>query len=355
MGARPDWEELRRHLCADWSPEREGQVQSAVLHRRQRDARRPRRLALLGVLTLAAAVGLSAWQLRQRRVAPAGGPSVAAAASKGPEVVALSPSTRLQELHLEDGPHQGYRLIEGSARFAVPQGWGRPFRVIAGDVTVEHVGTVFTVEILARGRVRVGVEDGRVRVRCCGGVRELGAGESWDSPVAARSAAAVPAASSPTASRARKPATPAWKRLAEAGAFDEAYRAMSADRRSVGDEPGDLLLAADAARLSGHPEQAVRLLQRVVAKHPTDPRSPLAAFTLGRVLLDELGRPGEAAAAFARAMGAKDLAEDALARQVQALAQAGDRTGARRLAEQYAARYPRGRRLRAVKKLGELP
>jgi len=51
-----------------------------------------------------------------------------------------------------------------------------------------------------------------------------------------------------------------------------------------------------------------------------------AAFTLGRVLLDELGRPSEAVDAFplARSSGGP-LAEDALAREVEALSRAGER------------------------------
>jgi hypothetical protein len=57
----------------------------------------------------------------------------------------------------------------------------------------------------------------------------------------------------------------------------------------------------------------------------SDPRAPLAAFTLGRVLLRELARPREAAAAFAQARALAPrgpFVEDALAREVEAWLQA---------------------------------
>ena len=75
------------------------------------------------------------------------------------------------------------------------------------------------------------------------------------------------------------------------------------------------MLAADAARLSGHPASAVPYLRRMLRDYPSDVRGPVAAFTLGRVLLAELARPGEAADAFAlsyRLAPAGPLAADAL-------------------------------------------
>jgi transmembrane sensor len=355
MAARFGWEELRDHLRPDWTPERAARIESAVVKERRRSRRRDR-LALVGgvvvVLVVFAVVVGDRYRERQDHLAK--GERLPIAVSEGPEVIALTSATRLRELHPSEGRH-GYRLLAGAARFTVPRGWARPFRVVAGEVTVDHLGTVFTIEMLAQGRVSVGVEEGRVRLQYPGGLHELAAHERWEYP-APSSIAAEP--SPPARRSSAKPRTPpahtTWKRLAEAGAFDEAYSAMSSDSRSVADSPGDLLLAADAARLSGHPEQAARYLRQVVDGHPEDPRASLAAFSLGRVLLDELGRPGDAAAAFAQAMGARDLAEDALARQVEALARAGDRSGARGLAEQYVEKYPKGRRLRAVKRYGEL-
>jgi transmembrane sensor len=123
------------------------------------------------------------------------------------------------------------------------------------------------------------------------------------------------------------------------------------------DEPAELLLAADVARLSRHPEEALAPLGRILEAHAADPRAPLAAFTLGRVLLDDLGRPREAAAAFERSRAlapAAPLAEDAFARQVEALSRAQS-ADARALAGAFERQYPASPRLRAVRRFGGLP
>jgi transmembrane sensor len=144
--------------------------------------------------------------------------------------------------------------------------------------------------------------------------------------------------------------------LAERGRYDEAHLALKkAGPNAVRDETADLLLAADAARLSGHSGEAVPYLERVARAHASDPRSSLASFTLGRVLLDELGHPREAADAFARARAAGGpLAEDALAREVEAASRAGDPARSRELAREYVKLYPRGRRAKAVSRFGGL-
>jgi transmembrane sensor len=126
----------------------------------------------------------------------------------------------------------------------------------------------------------------------------------------------------------------------------------------VRDQAEELLVAADVARLSNHPQQAVAPLRQLMDHHPTDARAPVAAFTLGRVLLEELGEPAQAAAAFSRSReldphGA--LAEDALAREVEAWAGAGDLGRANALARQYVASYPEGRRSSSVRNLGGIP
>ena len=93
---------------------------------------------------------------------------------------------------------------------------------------------------------------------------------------------------------------------------------------------GELLADADRARLAGRFEDGASLLQRLIREHPGDQRAPLAAFSLGRILLGELRRPAEAAQAFARVRTlAPDgpLAEDALAREVEAWARAGISSG----------------------------
>jgi transmembrane sensor len=154
------------------------------------------------------------------------------------------------------------------------------------------------------------------------------------------------------------PPRPDWRALAEEGQFERAYHGLSRRPLSeVSDEPGELLILADVARLSHHPAQAVPPLRKVVDAHPDDPRAPLAAFTMGRVLLDDLGQPKQAAAAFSRLQGLDPggpMAEDALAREVEAWSRAGDVAQARRRAEDYLMRSPAGRRLRSVRRYGGL-
>jgi transmembrane sensor len=99
------------------------------------------------------------------------------------------------------------------------------------------------------------------------------------------------------------------------------------------------------------------MLERVVAQHASDSRAPLAAFTLGRVLLDQLGRPHEAAQAFAAARrlapgGA--LAQDALAREVESWSRAGEADFARARAQEFIRLYPTSRRKKAVRRFGGL-
>ena len=116
-----------------------------------------------------------------------------------------------------------------------------------------------------------------------------------------------------------------------------------------------LLATADAARLQGRAQEGAALLRRIVQHHRADPRAPLAAFTLGRVLLMELAQPRQAAAAFAEARALAPhgpFAEDALAREVEAWAKAGDDAKARARAQDYLRAYPSGRRVPAVRALG---
>ncbi len=145
-----------------------------------------------------------------------------------------------------------------------------------------------------------------------------------------------------------------WKQLAEEGDFATAWVELS-KAQPPKDEPAELLLAADVARLSKHPQEAVTPLRRVLTRFPNDPRAPLAAFTLGRTLLDELGRPAEAAQAFSKARVLQPdgpLVPDALAREVEAEARAGNAGRAHTLALEYLQRYPEGARARLVRHHG---
>ncbi|WP_146209928.1 FecR domain-containing protein [Vitiosangium sp. GDMCC 1.1324] len=270
----------------------------------------------------------------------------------------------------------------GAMRFRVAPQHGRLVRVSAGAVDVEVVGTAFSV---TRGdeQVSVVVTEGRVRVRA--GAREtlMAAGEQGTfraealAPEAAGAPAgpdevttevgedggvpAMPRAPSVTSApqppgrkSVRRPAT--WRALAEQGNFQTAWSALQREG-APDDEPGDLLRAADVARLSGHPAAALAPLRRVLSRFRGDPRASLAAFTLGRVLLDDLGNPREAADAFleAHALAPKGpLAPDALARAVEAQARAGDAAAARNTAERFVDEFPQSGRVDAVRQWGRL-
>lgn len=275
-------------------------------------------------------------------------------------------------------------LIDGAARFDVVPNPARNFVVLARGLRIEVIGTRFEVELEStRGHVRV--LRGHVRVTWSRGRRDLHGGQSGlfpldDGEAQAADAGAAPSeavapvqaheAASPTTGAARSPhvdetegasapvttAAPGdWRRLAREGDYDSAYRASR--EQTVGTDMEDLLLAADAARLSGHPGEAVAFLERALSLHSGDPRAHLAAFTLGRVHL-QLGRNREAARDFAqveRLDRRRVLVEQALAREVEAWARAGDVQRARERAAVYLRRFPEGTYAERVRRFSSPP
>lgn len=237
-------------------------------------------------------------------------------------------------------------LVRGAARFDVVHDASLPFRVTAGSVVVEDVGTVFTIRLEADAVTHVSVEQGAVSVRGSGRETTLEAGDSEDF------VALAPTASAPVPARSAPVPHASWKKLAQAGEYDRAYALMQGPGGTVRDDAEELLLAADAARLTGHTDRAVPLLRRLVSQFPSDSRASLAAFTLGRVLLDDLDQPHEAATAFATAYRyGGPLGEDALAREVEAWSRAGDGAAAKDAGARYLVAYPNGRRAAQVRRL----
>jgi transmembrane sensor len=251
----------------------------------------------------------------------------------GSEIVIESPATVIKKKR-ESETEILFELEAGTAHFEVVPKPNRVFRVNAGPATVEVVGTSFRV---ARKHTRseVTVDRGRVIVSWNGGSRVLNKGEagtfpptealtaSNDAPIAATAPHDTPSAKSETATGAEA-----------------------------------LFASADKARKEGRPDQAIGFLKAITERHPGDPRAPLAAFTRGRVLLESLGRPREAAQAFAQARNLSGkrsaLAEDALAREVEAYAAAGESGLAHDRAELYRRNYPKGLRLHQVIRSGGL-
>jgi transmembrane sensor len=357
--AEPRWEILGRKIDPRWEPAREEGVRAAI--RRRAAERRVATRAGMSLVGLALVAGGIGAFVGVRRHAPIGAVSVQSVATATAERAAtvsitnLTPDTVLEPMPDRGGGGRAFALRAGGARFVVSHDVRHPLVVVAGDIVIEDLGTTFTVQYPSPDRVDVAVEEGRVEVHAQSAVTQIGAGESQEFTVSPPPSANEPPGRAVAAS-APAPLSSSWRVLAENGRYEEAHAALKkAGPNAVRDETADLLLAADALRLSGNPAAAVPYLERVVAAHAADPRSSLASFTLGRVLLDELGRPGEAADAFARARSAGGpLAEDALAREVEATSRAGDAARSRELAREYQTVYPNGRRAKTVSKFGGL-
>jgi transmembrane sensor len=350
--------EARQSLRVDWSPERARTVQGRIVR-----AQRAQKIRRGGITVLAAGVvALVAVNVIQHRVAA---DPLAVHWADGIDARRSTPDTQLT-LVSATPDRTVVRLDRGAARFQVAHRASRVFQVQAGDVVVEDRGTMFTVEREPSGTL-VAVSEGQVEIRWPGGSQSLWAGEQGSFPPAEEDGAESAAESPDKAPGAKTPSHPhhhrtnvptSWKSLAEDGDYDAAYEALhGAGRTTVRDETGELLLSVDVARLSHHPSEAVAPLKRILSNHPMDPRAPLAAFTLGRVLLEDLGSPREAAGAFAE-VGHLDpdgaLVEDALAREVESWSRAGELHKAHVRAEEYLKRYPDGRRARSVSRFGHI-
>jgi transmembrane sensor len=259
-----------------------------------------------------------------------------------------------------------FDLERGAATFDVTPNPERRFEIQVGNVYVSVLGTNFVItRDDANRRVRVDVSRGRVAVRYPDGETELGMGESeWFSQGGREADDSASGEAPESAEVAARDSTRGhhrvrrgeWRALAQDGEFERAFDTLrrSGEGNSL-DDVGELLLAADAARYSGHPEEAVRWLRRAIDRDRRDPRAPLAAFTLGRVLVQQLGRPREAALAFAEAQRlapSGTMTEDALAREVECWSRAGEPALAASRARTYLDHYPDGRRIGAVRRYG---
>jgi transmembrane sensor len=296
---------------------------------------------------LAVAAGPAAADAKATIPAPAvlSGPATPLAASKPP-----APRTRLR---FADGSSAELRddasrletrvsqpraidlvLVQGEARFDVAHLPGRRFRIWVGSTYVQVVGTVFSVERLA-GAVRVSVERGIVKVVSGPNTVRLASGEAQILP--------LEGAEDRRLARSRKGRPPGARE--KSGAIEPA------------DEGSTLLDASEDARRQGRPADAFVLLQRFLERHGRDSRAFYVTFIAGRVLLEELARPREAAAAFARVEALNPrtpLVQDALAREVEAWCRAGDTEMARQRARAFLRRYPNGQRADEVRRYGQL-
>ena len=260
----------------------------------------------------------------------------------------LSGSVSQLKVERDAKRHVDLRLLAGHARFEVVPNRKRSFEIQAGAVRVRVIGTSFSMARVSE-QTRVSVDKGLVQVFWSGGKAELAAGESGVFPPGSGEPADSSAA-------ARAGSAPEWRRLAQSGEYKGAYSALNAAPSSVREVPEELMLAADVARLSGNPARAVPYLRTVSERFSRDPRAPVAAFTLGRVLLENMGNAASAATAFRRARTLSPggpLAMDAWAREVESLRRSGRAEQASELAQKYLDQFPNGRHAGAMRSIAD--
>lgn len=340
-----NWSRLRTALTPNWDHLRETRLLGRVLEGRRRESIRRRRWRVaLGaglVVAAAAGVGLSlAPRARQPDTPP---PS--ALRRPAPEPVTESVLTFAEgsrallavgaQVHAEKQSERAVALRQtaGRVRYEVKPDPARVFEVQARGVRIQVIGTVFTVEVLETG---VGVRVLRGRVRVLDGERnvELGPDENL-------SIIAPP------------PKPPSSTTASTAAAPDAPTPAPPPTSAPAAPSAAELLAKADAARQTGRLSEAAQALRQLLSTHKSDARTVSVWFTLGRVERSR-GHHAEAAQAFhsawARAPGGT-LAEDALAEEAISWSAAGSSSSARRAAQSYLARYPRGSHAERMQRL----
>jgi transmembrane sensor len=263
--------------------------------------------------------------------------------------IELSADSALEVLD-NDGDSFVCALRRGQVTFDVVPAGPRRWKIEVGAVAIEVVGTRFRVARRASS-VLVEVERGAVLVRgenVRDGVQKLQPGARLEVPTAR-----------PLSAEAPRPALPAPMASSESPApvtsSQEGAAAGSGGGGLGAAQPAstDLLTLADQQRRRGDLQSAIQTLKQAVEREPNGARGAMAAFTLGKLLLDGTGQPVEAAAAFRACLNRSPpaaIAEDALARLVEAQSRSGAREAALGTAREYQKRYPNGRRLSDVRR-----
>jgi TolA-binding protein len=296
---------------------------------------------------------------------------------------ALAPATSARVVSLDD---RGAHLVleKGRALATVVHRRDSQWRVDAGPFQVAVVGTRFDVswdaatrilelkleqgavlvsggllgealEVRAGQRLRAFADDARVELSGAVEAQQEPQPNDDASPPQAPSAEparAVPAAATPPASSSVAP--PTWRTLAASGKFRDALAAAEQAgfeaecRRSSG---RDLLILGDAARLSGAAARAEQAYEAARKKLPGGGR---ASYGLGLVAFDHRGdflRAARYFEAYLQEQPGGPLRGEATGRLMEAWQRAGRVSNARRVAEQYLSRYPRGPQAARAKQL----
>ena len=173
-----------RRAEPSWTGGRQQQLKWSLMARLD-EPRHPYALSVvLASVAMVVVVGGVAWHQLARRAAARLGPGADAPLAldrplpplaDGSSIVLDGPSAILKTLR-DSSDEVVVRLETGGAHFEVARRPSRIFRVQAGPVTVQVIGTRFHVR-RDGARTRISVDRGRILASWWGGSRELGPGE----------------------------------------------------------------------------------------------------------------------------------------------------------------------------------
>jgi hypothetical protein len=150
---------------------------------------------------------------------------------------------------------------------------------------------------------------------------------------------------------------PSWQSLSGQGRFADAYAVIALDgfEAAVSRAPvAELALLGDTARFAGKPADALTAYQALRSRGAGTAAAKQAAFSIARVHFDQRAAYAEAARWFRTYLAEQPggpLARESEGRLMESLSRAGDRVGARKVAEGYLAKYPRGPHERVARQL----
>jgi TolA-binding protein len=311
--------------------------------------------------------------------------------SEGSEIT-LSPETDAQVVALRAEGAE-VRLDRGRAEVSVHHDEGTEWTLASGPFRVEVVGTRFSVawdpsdavfelqmqegaveltgpvleSRTVRGgeSIRVRLRDGRAEVEeRVQDAREEEAVEDTSAEASLPPSEELPVAA-PASSEVRRDRRiergHLMTQLAREGRYEEAFTAAREEGWSQTLRTADateLLALGDAARLGGHPNEAIEVYESLSARFPRSALRPRATFALARVALDQQHDARRAASLFERYLReapSGTLAREATGRLIEAHLALGERDRARVLARDYLSRYPEGAHARLARSLAEVP
>jgi transmembrane sensor len=300
-------------------------------------------------------------------------------------VVRLSSSSRARVIAVAS---EGARVVleRGDVHAEVVHGKETRWILQAGPFEVHVRGTVFDVAWdPIHEAFEVTLEQGSVAVSGCSLVSErvVRQGETFrasckegrtvlpettearspprEDSAAVASATESATAPTPPAPAARAVASPPldWHALFVAGRYREAIDvADSLGLTSVCEttDAARLIDLSDAARFTGHRDDAELVLLAVRRRFAGTERASVAAFHLGRIAFDDLGAYADSARwfeSYLRERPEGELAREASGRLFEALERGGDHSAARGAAQRYLLAYPTGPHAELARSLTE--